>query len=64
MYDALFADLNNNSMKSCWFVGFGNPLYDHGQSPVSPEGIQAFVAFMIASVDRYAGFGVIWEVCF
>lgn len=61
-YDALMAALDSKGTRAVMILAYGNPLYDSGLAPTSTAARQAFVNFAKATVARYAGKGVVWEI--
>lgn len=61
-YDALMDSLTKFGLRALLILDYGNPLYDEGLSPHSPEARQAFAAFAGACAERYKGRGVLWEI--
>ena len=64
--DALLAEYDAAGGRSLmrWMatLAYSNPLYDSPGPPTSKEGVDAFVAFVVAAVRRYGGRGVLWEL--
>ncbi len=60
--DALVADMEKMDMKILFIIDYGNPLYDGGNPPTSPEGLAAYTEFCTALAKRYAGKDIIWEL--
>jgi len=63
-YEQLWSELKEQSIPvACyWILDYGNPLYDGGASPYTKDAIQAFVNFAVASLKKFAGRGIIWEM--
>lgn len=61
-YDALVAAMTQRGIRIVFILDYGNPYYDHGFAPHSPEARAAFTRFAAAAVRRYRGKGVIWEI--
>ncbi len=61
-YDALVAAMTQRGIRIIFILDYGNPLYDHGFAPHSPEARAAFARFAAAAARRYRGKGIIWEI--
>ena len=61
-YDRLTAALQAHGLRALWILDYGNPLYDGGQAPRTPEGRAAFARWAAACVERYRGRGHVWEI--
>ena len=61
-YDALVAMMAQRGIRIIFILDYGNPHYDHGFAPHSPEARVAFARFAAAAARRYQGQGVIWEI--
>lgn len=61
-YDALVAAMAQRSIRILFILDYGNPLYDYGFPPHSPEGRAAFARFAAAAARHYRGKGIIWEI--
>jgi hypothetical protein len=61
-YDALVAAMAQRGIRIIFILDYGNPHYDYGFAPHSPEARAAFVRFAAAAVRRYQGKGIIWEI--
>lgn len=61
-YDPLAANAAKAGIKLLFILDYTNPLYDNGYSPDDASGINAFVAYALATVRHYQGKGIIWEI--
>lgn len=61
-YDALVAAMAQRGIRIIFILDYGNPHYDYGFAPYSPEARAAFTRFAVAAVRRYRGKGIIWEI--
>lgn len=61
-YDALVAAMAQRGIRIIFILDYGNPHYDHGFAPHSPEARAAFTRFAAAAARRYQGKGIIWEI--
>lgn len=61
-FDPFLEALHQHGLRPVLILDYGNPHYDGGQSPRTPEGRAAFARFAAAAARRYAGRGVIWEI--
>lgn len=61
-YDALVAAMAQRGIRIVFILDYGNPHYDYGFAPHSPEARAAFTRFAAAAVRRYRGKGIIWEI--
>ena len=61
-YDALLATMAQRGIRIIFILDYGNPHYDHGFAPHSPEARAAFTRFAAAAARRYRGQGIIWEI--
>ncbi|MBN2394409.1 MAG: cellulase family glycosylhydrolase [Anaerolineae bacterium] len=61
-YDALVAATAQRGIRVIFILDYGNPHYDHGFAPHSPEARAAFVRFAVAAARRYRDKGVVWEI--
>lgn len=61
-YDHLMADLDRLGLRAYFILDYGHRLYDGGQSPHTDEGRAAFCAFVKATMQRFAGRGIVWEM--
>lgn len=60
-YDLLLSDLDANHIRALFILDYGNPLYQK-DSPSTDDARAAFATFAAASVNHFAGRGVIWEM--
>lgn len=60
-YDELMGHLERHKIRPLFILDYGNDNYEKG-APKSPEAQAAFVRFVKASVTRYKGRGVLWEM--
>jgi len=61
-YDALVTSMAQRGIRILFILDYGNPLYDYGFPPHSPEGRTAFARFAAAAARHYRGKGIIWEI--
>lgn len=61
-YDALVAAMTQRGIRIIFILDYGNPLYDYGFAPHSPEARAAFARFAAAAARRYRGKGILWEI--
>jgi len=61
-YDALVAAMAQRGIRIVFILDYGNPNYDYGFAPHSPEARTAFTRFAAAAARRYQGKGIIWEI--
>ncbi len=61
-YDYLLAALRRYHIRPLWILCFGNPLYDHGLAPSTPQARWAFCRWVAAAVRHFRGRGVMWEM--
>ena len=60
--DKLMADMEKMGIRILYIVDYGNPLYNNGKPPTTPEGLEAYAKFCRAMAERYAGKDIIWEL--
>lgn len=61
-YDHLVSALDKYHLKAIFILDYGNPLYDDGMAPHTPEAIEAFAKWAAASAKHFAGHGILWEM--
>ncbi len=61
-YDYLLAALRRYHIRPLWILCFGNPLYDHGLAPATPQARWAFCRWVAAAVRHFRGNGIMWEM--
>jgi hypothetical protein len=61
-FDPFLDALQRHRLRPVLILDYGNPHYDAGQSPRTPEARAAFARFAAASARRYAGRGIVWEI--
>jgi len=61
-YDSLVDILESYKISPYFIFDYTNKLYDHGMSPYTEEGRQAFAQWAAASVEHFRGRGIIWEM--
>ena len=61
-YDALVASMGQRGIRIIFILDYGNPHYDYGFAPHSPEARAAFVRFATTAARRYRDKGVVWEI--
>ena len=60
--DRLVNDLKKHNLRLLFILAYGNPLYDNGLAPHTPDGRAASARFCKALVSHFAGNGIIWEL--
>ena len=61
-YDRLMKALAEYKIQALFILDYGNPLYDNGAPPRTPETRQAFSSWAVAAAKHFSGRGVIWEI--
>ena len=61
-YDALTKSMAARGIRIVYILDYGNPLYDNGYPPTSPEGQAAYARFAAAAARRFRDAGVVWEL--
>jgi hypothetical protein len=61
-YDRLMSALDESKLHALFILDYGNPLYDNGAPPRTPETRQAFARWAVAAAKHFSKRGVIWEV--
>jgi hypothetical protein len=61
-YDRLMAALEPHKVRALLILDYSNDLYDHGLSPASDEGRQAFARWAAAGARHFRGRGILWEM--
>jgi hypothetical protein len=61
-YDRLLSALDEYQIRPLFILDYSHKLYDNGRAPYTDEGRHAFAAWAAASVRRYSGRGVLWEI--
>jgi hypothetical protein len=61
-FDPFLDALQRHRLRPLLILDYGNPLYDGGRSPRTPEARAAFARFAAAAATRYAGRGIVWEI--
>jgi hypothetical protein len=61
-YDRLMSALDEAKIQALFILDYGNPLYDNGAPPRTPETRQAFARWAVAAARHFSKRGVIWEV--
>ena len=61
-FDPFLDSLQRHRLRPVLILDYGNPHYDGGQSPRTPEGRDAFARFAATAARRYAGRGIVWEI--
>ena len=61
-YDRLMSALAESKIQALFILDYGNPLYDKGAPPRTPEARQAFARWAVAAAKHFSNRGVIWEV--
>lgn len=60
-WDKLLAQIEPRGIRPVFILCYGNGLYQEG-APTTPEARAAFVRYVLASIERYQGRGVVWEM--
>lgn len=60
-WDKLLAQIEPRGIRPVFILCYGNGLYQEG-APTTPEARAAFVRYVLASMERYQGRGVVWEM--
>jgi len=61
-YDRLLKALDDYKIHALFILDYGNPLYDKGAPPRTPETRQVFTRWAVAAAKHFSNRGVIWEV--
>jgi len=61
-YDRLMSALDESNLHALFILDYGNPLYDKGAPPRTPETRQAFARWAVAAAKHFSNRGVVWEV--
>jgi hypothetical protein len=61
-YDRLMSALDESKIHALFILDYGNPLYDNGAPPRTPETRAAFARWAVAAAKHFSQRGVIWEV--
>ncbi|HEX3133613.1 MAG TPA: cellulase family glycosylhydrolase [Planctomycetota bacterium] len=61
-YDHLMGDLDRLGLRAYFILDYGHRLYDGGLSPHTDEGRAGFCAFVKATMQHFAGRGIVWEM--
>jgi len=61
-YDKLLSDLNSAGLHTLFVLDYTNLLYDHGLSPATDEGRQAFARWAVAAMTHFRGRHILWEI--
>ncbi len=61
-YDRLISALDESKIRALFILDYGNPLYDNGAPPRTPETQKAFSRWAVAAARHFSNRGVIWEV--
>jgi hypothetical protein len=61
-FDPFMDALQRHRLRPLLILDYGNPLYDGGRAPHTPEARAAFARFAAAAARRYGGRGVMWEI--
>ncbi|WP_226654779.1 cellulase family glycosylhydrolase [Guptibacillus hwajinpoensis] len=61
-YDQLNDLLTKYDIRPYYILAYENPLYERQRSIVTDEGRTGFINFVAATVDRYKGQNIIWEI--
>ena len=62
--DGLMRELDAQGLRAMLILNYGNALYSESQHapPIAPEARAAFVKYAAATVARFKGRGVLWEI--
>ncbi|HET7100181.1 MAG TPA: hypothetical protein VFJ52_03450, partial [Terriglobia bacterium] len=61
-YDRLMASMEPDHLRLLLVACYTNKLYDHGLSPYTDAGRQAFARWVVAAARHFRGRGVVWEI--
>jgi len=61
-YDRLMSALEESKIHALFILDYGNPLYDKGAPPRTPEARQAFARWAVAAAKHFSHRGVVWEI--
>jgi len=61
-YDRLLSALEGQGTCALFILDYSNNFYDHGLSPKTDEGRQAFARWAAAAVHHFQGHGIYWEM--
>lgn len=61
-YDRLLAALDPHHIRALLILDYSNHLYDHGLSPSTDGGREAFANWAVAAAQHFRGRGVVWEM--
>ena len=61
-YDRLLPALDESKIHALFILDYGNPLYDQGAPPRTPETRQAFAHWAVAAAKHFSNRGVTWEL--
>lgn len=61
-FDPFLDALQRHRLRPVLILDYGNPHYDGGHSPRTPEARAAFARFASVAARRYAGRGIVWEI--
>lgn len=61
-YDRLMSALDASKLHALFILDYGNPLYDKGAPPRTPEARQAFARWAVAAAKHFSNRGVVWEI--
>ncbi len=61
-YDRLLSALDKHQIRPLFILDYSHTLYDNGRAPYTDEGRHAFATWAAASVSRYSGRGILWEI--
>ena len=61
-FDPFLDALQRHRLRPLLILDYGNPHYDGGGPPHTPEARAAFARFAAAAARRYAGRGIVWEI--
>lgn len=62
IFEPLVTLAKQNNIRLLFILAYGNPLYDDGGPPRSPEAIQAFANWAAAATKHFQGHQILWEV--
>jgi hypothetical protein len=61
-YDRLMSALDESKIRALFILDYGNPLYEKGAPPRTPETREWFVRWAVAAAKHFSNRGVTWEI--
>ncbi|HUY12187.1 MAG TPA: hypothetical protein VMX16_00970 [Terriglobia bacterium] len=61
-YDGLVQALGQSHLQTMLILCYSNALYDHGLSPYTDAGREAFTRWALAAVHHFRGHSILWEI--